>query len=99
MPFPNPMITDAKDIEMLLQSASQNLIIDPSASAFIEETSTLARAYLPASTLYVLAFDSFEDARKVAKEAKRICDQRRKLLTHVCTGQGEFRGLYVVTLI
>jgi hypothetical protein len=93
------MNTDPKDIEMILQSASQNMGFEPTGCAFIEETSTLARTYLPASTLYVLAFDSFDDARKVAKEARRISDQRRKLLTHVCTGQGEFRGLYVVTLI
>lgn len=93
------MNTEPKDIEMLLQAAAQTLLLEPTSSAFIEETSTLARTYLPAGTLYVLAFDSFEDARAVAKEARRSSDQRRKLLSHVCTGQGEFRGLYIATIL
>lgn len=93
------MNTDPKDIEMLLTNAAQSLGIEPYNSGFASDLSSLARSYLPAGTLFVLTFDSFDNARQVANEARRSSDQRRKLLSHVCTGQGEFRGLYVATIL
>lgn len=93
------MNTYPKDIEMLLTNAAQTLGIDPDNSGFVSDISSLAKDYLPAGAVFILAFDSFENARAVANEARRSSDQRRKLLSHVCTGQGEFRGLYIATIL
>lgn len=88
-----------KDIEMILTNAAQNLGIEPDNSAFVSDCSNIAKEGLPGSAVFILAFDSFENAKAVANEARRSSDQRRKLLSHVCTGHGEFRGLFVATLI
>lgn len=92
-------MTYPKDIEMILTNAAQTLGIDPDNSGFVSDCSNIAKDCLPRSAVFILAFDSFENARAVASEARRSSDQRRKLLSHVCTGQGEFRGLYIATLI
>lgn len=92
-------MTYPKDIEMILTNAAQTLGIEPDNSAFVSDCSNIAKEGLPKSAVFILAFDCFENARAVANEARRSSDQRRLLLSHVCTGHGELRGLFIATLI
>lgn len=93
------MINYAKDIEMILTTSAANCGIEPYDGGFVSELGEEAKAGLPSSSVYVLAFDTWKDAVSVAKEAKRMCDPRRKLLPHVCTGHGHFKTLFIATLI
>lgn len=92
-------MTYPKDIEMILTNAAQNQMIEPYSGAFVSDMEDEAKDGLPYNTVYVLAFDDWKAAVHVAKEAKRMCDQRRKLRAHVCTGHGQFSGLWIATLI
>lgn len=93
------MHTYPKDIESLLTNAAQGLCLDPHSSAFVADCSNQVKEGLPGSAVFILAFENWRDAAAVAKEARRSSDQRRKLLPHVCTGHGEFSGLFIATLI
>lgn len=97
--LPNPMKSYAKDIEMILTNSAQNVGIEPYDSGFVSNLGEEAKAGLPSSAVFVLAFDTWKDAVSVAKEGKRMSDPRRKLLPHVCSGHGHFKGLFIATLI
>jgi hypothetical protein len=89
----------AKDIEIILTNSAQNCGIEPYDGGFVSSLGDEAKAGLPPSAVFVLAFDTWKDAVSVAKEAKRMADSRRKLLPHVCTGHGHFKTLFIATLI
>jgi len=92
-------MTYPKDIEMILTNAAQNMGIEPYSGAFVSDCTSETKDGLPPSVVFFLAFDDVQEARKVAAEARRMSDQRRKLRGHVCTGHGEFGGLFIATLI
>ena len=88
-----------KDIEMILQTAAQTVGLEPDGSAFVSDLPPETLKGIPASALFVLAFDSHKAAVAVANEAKRNASPARKLSAHVCTGHGIFKRLSIVTLI
>ena len=92
-------MTSPKDIEMILQTAAQTVGVEPDGSAFVSDLPVETSKGIPASALFVLAFDSHKAAVSVANEAKRNANPARKLTAHVCTGHGIFKRLSIVTLI